>query len=166
MSGTVSSYSVKSSITCSTSLAVVLMTDRVVFARISAASISVEECVAAVEHAAAGAIVTFAGIVRNHDGGRAVLSLVYEAHPSASEVIAGVARAVVVEFESVTIAVEHRSGSLTVGETALACAVASAHRTEAFAACARLVDLVKEQVPMWKLQRFADGEEEWVAAHG
>jgi len=142
------------------------MTDRVPLARISAETISVDDCVALVESATAGAVVTFAGIVRNHDGGRGVVSLEYEAHPSAGDVIAEVAQEVAAEFSSVTIAVEHRSGTLAVGETALACAVASAHRREAFDACAALVDAVKHRVPMWKLQRFADGTEEWVAAHG
>jgi molybdopterin synthase catalytic subunit len=142
------------------------MTEGVVFARISSGTITVDECVVAVEHAAAGAVVSFAGVVRDHDSGRAVTRLEYEAHPSAVEAIASVAAKVAAEFPAVTIAVEHRSGALRVGETALACAVSSAHRTEAFAACARLVDAIKEQVPMWKLQRFADGTEEWVAAHG
>jgi len=142
------------------------MTDRVVFARISAEPIAVDECVRAVEQASAGAVVTFAGVVRDHDGGRGVSILEYEAHPTAADVIAKVAESVAEQFESVTIAVAHRSGSLTIGETALACAVASAHRREAFEACAALVDAVKEQVPMWKLQTFTDGTKEWVAAHG
>ena len=153
------------SITCSTSLRAVRMTERVVFARLSEAPILVQDCVDAVESSTAGAVVTFAGVVRNHDGGRAVTLLEYEAHPSAGDVIAAVARQVADEFDAVTIAVAHRSGSLEVGETALACAVSSAHRSEAFAACARLVDAVKAQVPIWKRQHFADGSTEWVAAH-
>ena len=142
------------------------MTERVDFARISAEPITIADCVSAVEDAAAGAIVTFAGIVRDHDGGRGVTTLDYEAHPTAGEVIAAVAASVAEQYPSVRIAVEHRSGSLVVGDTALACAVSSAHRREAFEACAALVDAVKERVPMWKLQTFSDGTEEWVAAHG
>jgi len=141
------------------------MTDRVVFARINPAPISVDECSRAVERAEAGAVVTFAGVVRNHDHGREVVSLTYEAHPSAGEVIAAVAAEVASEFDSIVVAVEHRAGRLEVGEIALACAVSSAHRGEAFDACARLVDEVKRRAPIWKLQRFADGSEEWVAAH-
>lgn len=141
------------------------MTDRVALARISSESISVDECARAVERDEAGAVVTFAGVVRNHDRGRDVVSLAYEAHPSAAEVIAAVAAEIAGQFESVRVAVEHRSGLLAVGEVALACAVSSAHRGEAFEACARLVDAVKARVPIWKLQRFADGTEEWVAAH-
>jgi len=141
------------------------MTDGVAFARISSAPISVEECARAVERVEAGAIVTFAGVVRNHDHGREVVSLAYEAHPSAGKIIAAVAAEIAAEFDSVLVAVEHRAGLLEVGEIALACAVSSAHRGEAFEACARLVDAVKQRVPIWKLQRFADGSEEWVAAH-
>jgi len=113
-----------------------------------------------------GAVVTFAGIVRDHDGGRSVVSLDYEAHPSAGEVMRAAARSVATEFPAVRIAVEHRVGSLVVGDLALACAVASAHRSEAFAACARLVDEVKATVPIWKEQRFTDGSSEWVGALG
>ncbi|HEY5321110.1 MAG TPA: molybdenum cofactor biosynthesis protein MoaE, partial [Galbitalea sp.] len=84
----------------------------------------------------------------------------------AGDVIASAAALVADEFPSVTIAVEHRIGSLVVGDLALACAVSSAHRAEAFAACARLVDVVKETVPIWKEQRFTDGTTEWVASLG
>jgi molybdopterin synthase catalytic subunit len=103
-------------------------------------------------------------MVRDHDGGRPVESLDYEAHPSASAVIASVAASVADAFPGVRIAIEHRTGSLVVGDLALACAVSSAHRAEAFAACARLVDEVKLGVPIWKNQRFADGTSEWVGS--
>ena len=134
------------------------------FARISDTVITVEECVDAVGSATAGAVVSFAGVVRNHDEGRGVLTLDYTAHPSAGDVIAQVAAAVSAEYPDVRIAVAHRVGPLRIGDIALACAVASAHRAEAFAACARLVDAVKESVPIWKEQAFTDGTSEWVAA--
>jgi molybdopterin synthase catalytic subunit len=134
------------------------------FARVSAGPIALADCSAAVGANDAGAIVTFAGIVRDHDGGRSVQSLEYEAHPSAEDVIAAVAASVSTDFPGVRIAIEHRVGSLVVGDLALACAVSSAHRAEAFAACARLVDEVKRQVPIWKQQRFGDGTSEWVGA--
>jgi molybdopterin synthase catalytic subunit len=137
---------------------------RVAFARISEHIIALERCSAAVGAEDAGAIVTFAGIVRDHDGGRSVLSLDYEAHPSAGEAIASVAEAVAVDFPGVRVAIEHRVGSLVVGDLALACAVSSAHRAEAFAACARLVDEVKRLVPIWKHQHFTDGTAEWVGS--
>jgi molybdopterin synthase catalytic subunit len=140
------------------------MAERVVVAAISSSPLSVEDCIHRVESDDAGAIVSFLGVVRDHDAGRSVVSLEYEAHPTADEVIASVATAVAAEFPEVTIAVLHRTGRLAVGEVALVAAVASAHRAAAFAACARLIDEVKRLVPIWKCQHFADGTSEWVGS--
>lgn len=142
------------------------MSDAVVFARVSDEPITVEECAAAVASATAGAVVSFVGVVRDHDEGRGVLTLDYTAHPSVQEAMTVVAESVAAEFPTVRLAVVHRIGSLVVGDVALACAVASAHRGDAFAACARLVDAVKESVPIWKQQGFTDGSSEWVASIG
>ncbi len=109
----------------------------------------------------AGAVVTFAGVVRNHDGGRDVARLDYEAHPSAGHVVADVARQVADRHDAVALAVTHRVGPLTIGDIALVVAVSAAHRAQAFAACADAVDTVKERLPVWKLQVFADGSQEW-----
>jgi molybdopterin synthase catalytic subunit len=117
----------------------------------------------AVADAATGAVVSFAGVVRDHDDGRPVTLLEYEAHPSAEAVLKEVAAAIAAEHPEVrAIAVSHRVGVLQIGDVALAAAVATAHRAEAFAACARLVDEVKARLPVWKRQVFADGTEEWV----
>jgi molybdopterin synthase catalytic subunit len=142
------------------------MTSGVVLASISDSPLSVDDCARRVEADDAGAVVSFAGVVRDHDAGRAVVLLEYEAHPSASEVIAAVAEAIAVEYPEVTIAVQHRTGSLKVGEFALVAAVASAHRAAAFAACAALIERVKHEVPIWKRQHFADGTSEWVGSLG
>jgi len=116
-----------------------------------------------VEHAAAGAVVTFDGVVRNHDGGRGVRELEYVGHPSAGEVIAEVAAELAGRSGQVrALAVQHRVGLLAVGDSALSCAVAAEHRREAFAVCAELVDEVKRRLPIWKRQVFSDGAEEWV----
>lgn len=118
---------------------------------------------AMVADAAAGAVVTFAGVVRNHDGGRDVLRLEYSAHPSAARTLADVAAEVAAHAHGVrTIAVSHRVGDLRIGDAALVAAVAADHRAAAFQTCARLVDVVKERLPVWKHQIFADGSEEWV----
>lgn len=110
-----------------------------------------------------GAVVTFAGVVRDHDGGRGVRALDYSGHPSAAEVIATVAADVAAAHPEVyAMAVSHRLGPLVIGDAALACAVSAGHRGEAFAACAALVDEVKLRLPVWKRQEFADGTEEWV----
>lgn len=111
-----------------------------------------------------GAVVVFEGVVRDHDGGRGVTALSYTAHPSAEAVLAETANDVAARHPAATIAVAHRVGPLAIGDVALGAVVASAHRAEAFAACAELVDEVKARVPIWKEQRFVDGSSEWVSA--
>jgi molybdenum cofactor synthesis domain-containing protein len=125
--------------------------------------LDVEEHSRMVSSAATGAVVTFSGVVRDHDGGRSVHALEYSGHPTAGEVIERVAAQVLAAHPAVqALAVSHRIGPLSIGDSALACAVSAAHRQEAFAACATLVDEVKMQLPIWKRQDFTDGSEEWV----
>jgi molybdopterin synthase catalytic subunit len=138
----------------------------VLFARVDDTAITVDECTDAVADATAGAVVSFAGVVRNHDDDRGVTWLRYSAHPSAAAVLAEVAHEVALAHPGCRIAAAHRVGDLGIGDVALACAVASAHRAEAFAACAALVDEIKARVPIWKEQGFTDGSTEWVAALG
>ncbi|WP_394552382.1 molybdenum cofactor biosynthesis protein MoaE [Agromyces sp. MMS24-JH15] len=111
-----------------------------------------------------GAVVVFEGVVRDHDEGRGVHALAYSAHPSARDELAATAADVQSRHPETVVAVVHRIGPLAIGDVALACVVASAHRAEAFAACAELVDEVKLRVPIWKEQRFDDGSVEWVSA--
>jgi molybdopterin synthase catalytic subunit len=117
---------------------------------------------AAVAHPGAGAVVSFAGVVRDHDGGRSVTRLNYEAHPSAAAILAEVAADIAKDPAVYAIAVSHRVGALEIGDIALAAAISTAHRAEAFALCARLVDEVKARLPVWKHQIFNDGTDEWV----
>lgn len=125
--------------------------------------LDVAEHAALVDGPSSGAVVTFAGVVRDHDHGRGVVALDYEGHPSAGDVITRVAADVAARNRGVTaLAVSHRIGPLAIGDVALACAVAAAHRGEAFAACSALVDEVKAALPIWKRQEFTDGTEEWV----
>lgn len=136
----------------------------VAVAGVSAEPIDVEALAQAVGAATAGALVTFAGVVRNHDRARTVDALEYHAHPTADGVVAEVAAEIVARYPAVSVAVQHRIGTLVVGDVALGAAVSSAHRREAFAACSELVDLVKERLPVWKRQLFADGTDEWVGS--
>jgi molybdopterin synthase catalytic subunit len=138
----------------------------VAFTRVSGEAITVDECVAAVENDHAGAVVTFAGVVRDHDEGKGVTWLRYSAHPTADAVLREVVADVARQHPGTRIAAAHRVGDLAITEVALACAVASAHRGTAFAACAALVDEIKTRVPIWKEQGFTDGSTEWVAALG
>ena len=132
-------------------------------AEVTEQPVSVPELADLVEHRAAGAVVTFGGVVRDHDGGRGVRELEYVGHPSASEVIAQVAQDIAGKFPGVRgVATAHRVGALAIGDVALGCAVAAEHRGQAFEACSELVDEVKRQLPIWKRQVFDDGEQEWV----
>ncbi|MEK6442970.1 molybdenum cofactor biosynthesis protein MoaE [Pseudonocardia sp. T1-2H] len=125
--------------------------------------LDVDEHARLVDDPAAGAVVTFAGVVRDHDGGRSVNGLEYSAHPTAQSVVAQVAADVAARATGVrAIAVSHRVGPLGIGDVALACAVAADHRKEAFDTCAELVEEVKRLLPVWKHQAFADGSDEWV----
>jgi molybdopterin synthase catalytic subunit len=136
---------------------------RVVRAVVVDEPLRVEEHADLVDNAASGAVVTFAGVVRDHDGGRGVQRLEYSGHPTASSVIREVAEQIAAHADGVrAIAVSHRIGPLQIGDVALACAVAADHRQQAFAVCAELVDEVKRQLPIWKHQHFADGTDEWV----
>jgi molybdopterin synthase catalytic subunit len=139
------------------------MSPEVLRAAVTEEELDVDEHARLVDHPGAGAVVTFAGVVRDHDGGRSVRELEYSAHPTAAAVVAEVARAVADRAHGVrTVAVSHRIGRLGIGDVALACAVAADHRQEAFATCAELVDEVKRLLPVWKHQAFADGTDEWV----
>ncbi|MFV0535668.1 MAG: molybdenum cofactor biosynthesis protein MoaE [Cumulibacter sp.] len=112
----------------------------------------------------AGAVVTFSGVVRDHDHGRQVEKLKYMAHPSADDIIMRVTQEVAASSGVRGIAVQHRVGVLEIGDVALGCAVAADHRQEAFEACSLLVERVKAELPVWKHQIFEDGTEEWVNA--
>jgi molybdenum cofactor synthesis domain-containing protein len=136
---------------------------RVARALVTEDVLSVEEHARLVEDDAAGAVVTFAGVVRDHDGGKGVRDLTYEGHPSAGQVIADVVADLSARWSGVrAVAVSHRLGALTIGDVALACAVAAEHRGQAFSACSELVDEVKARLPVWKHQHFTDGTDEWV----
>jgi molybdopterin synthase catalytic subunit len=117
---------------------------------------------AAVADPRAGAVVSFEGVVRDHDHGRGVVSLDYEGHPTATAVLREVAAEIAQDPEVYAVAVSHRVGALKVGDVAIVAAVSTAHRQAAFAACARLVDEAKARLPIWKHQIFADGTDEWV----
>jgi molybdopterin synthase catalytic subunit len=117
---------------------------------------------AAVADPRAGAVVTFQGVVRDHDHGRGVTLLEYEGHPSAAAVLREVADEIAADPAVYAVAVSHRVGTLKIGDVALVAAVSTAHRAAAFAACARLVDEAKARLPIWKHQIFADGTDEWV----
>jgi len=108
-----------------------------------------------------GALVTFSGIIRNHDHGASVTALDYSAHPDAERFLTE-ACTLVAQETGLRVAAAHRIGSLVVGDTALVAAVAAPHRAEAFAATERLIVIIKSTVPIWKRQHLEGGSTEWV----
>ena len=104
-----------------------------------------------------GAVVTFLGVTRNFTGDRQVLHLAYEAYrPMADAKLAEVADEMRNRWP-VEIAISHRLGTLEIGEVSLVVAVGSPHRKDAFEACHYSIDRIKQIVPIWKKEFFADG---------
>jgi MoaE-MoaD fusion protein len=107
----------------------------------------------------AGAISTFTGTVRGTARDRDVVDLEYEAYPGmAEQEIARIARAALSDHGCLRAAIWHRTGVVPVGEASVAIAISSAHRAPAFAACKQVIDTLKVTVPIWKKERYADGE--------
>ncbi|HEX7130458.1 MAG TPA: molybdenum cofactor biosynthesis protein MoaE [Rhodanobacteraceae bacterium] len=110
-----------------------------------------------------GAVVTFEGRVRDHNEGRAVRGLAYEAYAELAEAegarILGEART---RFEIARALCVHRVGELALGELAVWVGVSAAHRDAAFAACRYIIDEVKSRVPIWKHERYVGGKAEWL----
>ena len=133
-----------------------------IYAVVTDAPVHIQELSKLVANPHSGAVVTFCGDVRDHDGGKEVASLLYEIHPSAPEQIKLITQSIIGRFEIEKVAVAHRFGQIPIGETAFAVAVSAAHRQAAFDACGAIVDEVKAKLPIWKHQKFTDGSDEWV----
>jgi molybdopterin synthase catalytic subunit len=111
----------------------------------------------------AGAVCTFLGTVREMTAGRQTLSLAYEAYPEmATKKMAELEEEARSRWPIIELALVHRVGHLDLGEISVVVAVSCPHRDQAFEACRWLIDTLKEVVPIWKQERWADGTEEWV----
>ena len=122
------------------------------------APIVADGIVAGLKADADGAVCVFDGIVRDNTRGRKTLHLDYESYREmALEQMQRLAGEAVAKFGVRDVALVHRLGRLTVGETSVLIAVASAHRAAAFDACRWLIDTLKKTVPIWKKETFADG---------
>jgi molybdopterin synthase catalytic subunit len=109
-----------------------------------------------------GAVLIFAGVVRDHHEGRAVEALSYEAYEAmAVEKIEMICREVSGRFEVGELAVVHRVGDLAIGDISVAIAVAAPHRDAAYAASREIIERLKTEVPIWKRERYSDGGEVW-----
>ena len=111
---------------------------------------------------ASGAIDIFVGTTRNNADGKIVSSLEYEAYEGMAEKeLANIVQEARSRWPVNDVAVVHRLGRVPVGEASVAIAVSSSHRLEAFNACKFIIDTLKERVPIWKRETFADGTVEW-----
>jgi len=111
-----------------------------------------------VAHPGAGAIATFIGTVRDHGRGRAVTHLEYEAYAPAAELtLAQIGDEIRERWGIDDVAIVHRVGSLAVGEASVVISVASPHRDAAFEACRYAIERIKQIVPIWKKEHYADG---------
>lgn len=106
-----------------------------------------------------GATASFLGLVRDHNQGRRVHHLVYEAYePLAERALARIVAEAGDRWPSAVVAIHHRTGRLAIGEASVAIAVASPHRADAFAACRYAIERVKQIVPVWKHEYFEGGD--------
>lgn len=120
------------------------------------------EVIRAVSGKQVGAIASFLGTVRDHNDGRLVTLLEYEAYRSMAEKqMRRVALGIQAEVAGVTLAALHRVGRLAVGDVAVVCAAAAAHRGEALSACRLFIDRIKAEVPIWKREHGPAGPH-WV----
>lgn len=131
-------------------------TDRAL--RIRGVPLSLDEAVAAVSHAGAGGVATFLGVVRDHNDGRPVTLLEYEAYGAMAErELERIEQEISAAEPDVRVYALHRVGALQVGDVAVVCAASAPHRSEAFRACRKLIDEIKSRLPVWKREHGPDG---------
>ena len=124
--------------------------------------IQFDRLIARVGGPARGGIATFLGIVRDHQDGRTVTGLEYNAYePMAEAECARIVAEAAAQWP-VTVALEHRLGRLAIGDIAVAIAAAADHRATAFDACRYVIEQLKRRVPIWKREDYADGSTAWV----
>jgi len=129
---------------------------------VTSAPLDCQALVALVDQKGDGAVVSFAGLVRNHNQGRAVKFLEYEAYePLAIRALQRIIDEARELWPGARVAVHHRLGRLEIGEASIVIAAASPHRADAFAACRYTIERVKQIVPIWKREHF-DGGDVWL----
>jgi molybdopterin synthase catalytic subunit len=127
--------------------------------------LDVGEAYASAVRSSAGAVVLFVGTTRDHAEDKRVLRLSYEAfEPMALEMMEKMIDEAAARWPLESVVMLHRTGDVPVGEASVVIAVSSAHRSEAFEACRFFIDRLKQDVPIWKREYFADGTSEWTGA--
>ena len=129
---------------------------------ITSAPLDQHAIVSALDATGVGAVAVFLGLVRDHNKGRKVLHLEYEAYEALAlrglDLIVAEARE---KWPEVRLAIHNRIGRMEIGEASVVIAAASPHRAEAFQACRYVIERVKQIAPIWKRERF-EGGEEWI----
>ena len=115
-------------------------------------------------HAGFGAIVSFLGTVRDHHHGRGVTHLHYDCYrPMAEKMLAALIAEAAEHYDrDLAASVHHGTGTMTPGQVSVAIHVASAHRVAAFDACRQLIERIKQDLPVWKREFYADGSDAWL----
>jgi len=130
--------------------------------RVTDEPLELAEVVRAVSADEHGGIATFTGVVRSRSRGKTIVRLEYEAYrPMAERKLAEIAQRIAEELPGVRLAIVHRVGALAVGEAAVVIAASAPHRAAAFDACRAAIERLKTDVPIWKKEIAADGEE-WI----
>jgi molybdopterin synthase catalytic subunit len=127
--------------------------------------LNIQNCIDWLVSPESGGIDVFIGTVRNATKGKAVFKLEFEAYkPMAISEIQKITEQAFKQWRIQKVLVQHRTGTLQIGEIPVIIAVSAAHRDAAFEACRYIIDTLKQTVPIWKKEFFDDGEV-WVAAH-
>ena len=130
---------------------------------LTATAIDAERLRAGLEHASAGALATFEGRVRDHADGRSVRLLEYQVYPELAQAEGErVVAEALARFDVIAAHCTHRSGILPIGDMAVWVGVAAAHRGAAFDACRHIIDEIKQRLPIWKRETYAEGDSGWV----
>jgi molybdopterin synthase catalytic subunit len=132
------------------------------FFSVTDGALDLPSLVALVATGADGAVATFVGLVRDHNAGRRVLWLDYEAYaPLAVKSFEQIAAEAAARWTGARLAIHHRTGRIEIGEASVAIAAACPHRAEAFAACRYAIERLKQIAPIWKHEHF-DGGDVWI----
>ncbi|MEM7395152.1 MAG: molybdenum cofactor biosynthesis protein MoaE [Verrucomicrobiota bacterium] len=130
---------------------------------ISDQPIPVDELSARLSDAAAGALVTFEGRVRDNNLDRAVTRLEYEAAEElAVNEFEKIARENFEQFDIIRVGCVHRIGGLAIGDIAVWAGVIAGHRGPAFEACRYVIDTLKDRLPIWKKEHYPEGDSGWI----
>ncbi len=139
------------------------MTDESIWIALQHTPLDVRAAHAFLHHRRAGGTALFVGTTRQWTEGRETVQLEYESYePMAEKEMRRLAKSAALRWGTLRICILHRLGNVPIGEASVVVGVAAAHRAPAFEACRHLIDTLKQNVPIWKREHFADGSREWI----